>query len=303
MIIVRIWGGLGNQLFQYAFAYAVAKKTDTKVYLDKSFYTFNFQKKNNRFTKQKFQLDNFNIDDDILIKKLEIKTIFVLILQSKYINKLIRVFPKFNIQISKNFYYVKETRKKYLIFDKIFNLLKKNKVVYFDGYWQSYKYFIDFNDDLLRQFKVHLSDNLHEKYKFINNSDFSISIHIRRGDINRKNKFFSNIYLIEKNYYFKAIDYYKTLYNNPIFYIFTNDKDWVLKNFSNNENFVFVNKDKSLSDLDEFKFMSQFKNFIISNSTYSWWAAYLSDYKDKIVVCPEIFFGNKDIKPKEWILM
>lgn len=302
MIILRVWGGLGNQLFQYSFAYALSKKNSCEIILDKRFFEKDFLEKNKRFTPQKFHLNLFKLKKiykkkNYLNKKQISKINF---LQKKQINRLIRLFPFFYINIGNDTKYLKETRNKFKLINK--NLISK-KNIYLDGYWQSSMYFSEFKEELSNIFtkKNNHIDHLLKKIQFKKQN--SIAIHIRRGDYSKTNSSFSNLYLLDLEYYNNAIKYYLNKVENPVFYIFSNDFKWAKNSFANIKNIIYVNEEREFSDFDEFQALINFKYFIIANSTFSWWPAYLSKSKDKIVISPKRWFGNKDIIPSNWLKM
>lgn len=143
MITVRLWGGLGNQMFQYAFGYAMAKKRSTELYLDTYFFSSNYQK-NNRYSSQKLHLLEFPLDYKAQVNTNgEIK--FAAFLQKQSINRLCKVLPSFSIKIGNN-RYVKETRLTYL--GEVVNLPDNN--IYLDGYWQTDLYFGYYKEDIVK---------------------------------------------------------------------------------------------------------------------------------------------------------
>jgi len=295
MVISRLWGGLGNQLFQYAYAYSIARENKCDLKLDARFFEKDYILKNRHFVPQKFNILELPLVYNAIITKKE-RLKIVTIFQNRYINLLIRIPSRFFFRIKKDYKYLKETR--YFYDNK--NIYIRYKNIYIDGYWQCEEYFKKYRDELIQQYVVR-----NEK---INNcilencidSNESIAIHIRRGDyINNKNPF-SNLYLLNENYYFNAISAIEKRVKRPCYYIFTNDYEWVTEKFKNIKNCIIVNKDRKLSDIEEFQVMSLCKHQIISNSTFSWWAAWLNQNNKKIVIAPNRWFGNRNIIPNSW---
>ena len=296
MVVVRLWGGLGNQLFQYAFGYAVSQKMNCELKLDCSFFSEEFQSKNKRFTRQLpliIDLPILNNDTNIphqIVKKVEF-------LQKKNINRLIRIPKHFKKEIDNDFFYVKETRP---CFDPYYCSFY-DEDIYFDGYWQCEEYFKDFKKDLTEQFIPQVDQ---EKLKPIISdmvSRESIAVHIRRGDYVTSKSKFSSLYVLQKEYYDNCFKSAREIFNAPYFYFFSNDIEWVKRNFGEKDNYIFISEQPGLSTMDEFYLMSCCKNQIIGNSTFSWWAAWLNKNENKLVWCPDKWFGNVDILPTDWI--
>jgi hypothetical protein len=133
----------------------------------------------------------------------------------------------------------------------------------------------------------------------------AVVIHVRRGDyLSEKNR---GIYeLCDMKYYDSAIDKVKKNVKNPLFFVFSDDIGWCRKSFDKSEKIVFVD-DSLNTDIDDFTLMLQGKHFIIANSTFSWWAAWLNTVPNKIVISPEKWFIDakmnqlvNNIIPIEW---
>jgi hypothetical protein len=143
----------------------------------------------------------------------------------------------------------------------------------------------------------------------IKNSN-SISIHIRRGDY-VSNQHTNDIHgLCSLDYFYKSVQYMNSKIYNPIYFIFSDDMDWVKKNF-NTENlkYKFIETNMNQNHLDLI-LMSYCKHNIISNSSFSWWGAWLNININKIVIAPKIWFANKkmnnlisDLIPNNWITL
>ena len=291
MIVVRIWGGLGNQMFQYAMGYAMSRKKHTRLYLDTSFF---YKKHNKRQTKR--DLDMFYLPikvKDIVEPEKEVSCLLPF-LQSPYINFLIRKFLPVKFRIGK-FVYVKEDKLQYL--PKVLSI--RNDNIYYDGYWHSDKYFREYRNELLKQF-VFSNKKIEDEYVKLcggNTHTETVAIHIRRGD-----------YISQNNPNVRGVDYYRSAINKIKGYVphvrfcfFSDDLEWVKSNFNTIDDIVLVNENRTLNDIEEFQLMSKCHHQIISNSSYSWWAAWLNEYKDKIVIVPKVWKNKKDMMLDEWI--
>lgn len=283
MKIVQILGGLGNQMFQYAF-YKALKNLYSDVKLDIS--AFDKYEMHNGF-----ELNNiFKIDRNYTTKKER----NILSYQGGGLSKKI---------LKKIFKYKKtEFTEPYLgYFD---NMLHIQGDAYFIGYWQSYKYFSAIEDKIREQFifpQLITSKNLDIIAKIKNSN--SISIHIRRGDyIN--NPLYSNICTLE--YYNKAIAFFKQKVDNPVFYIFSNDIKWCSENLLVKENSYFIDWNKGTDSFWDIYLMSLCKHNIIANSSFSWWGGWLNSNDNKIVVGPSKWLNDErininDILLPEWV--
>jgi len=270
MIKSYLFGGIGNQLFQYVSALYLADLSKKKINFDYSLiYGFRSYHKSKIY-------DLFNFKKNIVFNnKFKIKYKFFLQLKIYYFN----LMKRFNISKSficeKNFFY----------------LSKKNIKFQQYGYFQDLK-FIQIKLSKLQKILVFKKKFYQIKnYKKIINNKNSVSIHIRGGDYLWQKSSKKYLVLNEK-YYKKAIFFIKKKIKSPFFYIFTDDIKYsslLLKKVLKKEKFQFIN---DATDCHDFFLMSQCKNFIISNSTFSWWASYLSSNKKKIIVCPKKWFMN-----------
>jgi hypothetical protein len=283
LIVVKIIGGLGNQMFCYAYAKALqVKGHDVKI--DNS--ECEIKKLHGGY-----QLDKYYIDLSIATKE-EISSIF----SNSFIKKL---FSKVGI-LQKN-----EIREKSLLFDETLLNIKDNR--YISGYFQTDSYFKNIRSILLNHFliKYEISDYGKKIKKLIEDSDNSCSIHIRRGDYtNSINKTIYNT--CDLDYYKRALGFIKA-YNRKIdFFIFSDDINWVKDNLQIERTTYVQNIDDKIPHEDMY-LMSLCKNNIIANSSFSWWGAWLNQYNKKIVVAPKRWFLNeklyaqsKCIVPDEW---
>lgn len=292
MIITRIWGGLGNQMFQYSFGYAVARKLRQELKLDISY----FDKNNLR----PYRLNNYNLDYKKTVANKEtpfcIKTI-----RSKLPNKFIRICPRFKMKLPHGWTYIKETRFEYN--PALQNIGGDN--IYLDGYWQCEKYFLEYSNDIFRQMTpIHNNSDEFLYWKSEIDQGQSVSVHLRRGDFiyqERKLLAVSHLYLLGMEYYNRAINYFSRHVDNPVFYFFSDDIEWVKGQFSFLDNSRFIKIETPNGDIEEMRLMSNCKHHIVANSTFSWWGAWLDRKLHKITLAPERYYGNKDIVPQNWV--
>lgn len=268
--IVKLMGGLGNQMFQYAFGKALEQKTNTKVLYDKTW--FEEAKKDivsnghnsNGVKIRPYDLDVFNLDLDFA--------------NTEQINK------------NKNF---TAAEKNAFAFDK---RLFKKKYGYFDGYYQNEEYLINITELIKKDFsfpeisvKDKFNNNIAEKIKSCANPVF---IHIRRGD-------YLNLagWTLSDSYYHNAVQEIVKRIEDPTFFVFGQDCEDYIKNelgLTCNYEYVGNHNSEQGNDYIDMQLMSMCKHGIIANSTFSWWAAWLIDNKNKVVIAPTPWLNNSD---------
>jgi hypothetical protein len=280
-------GGLGNQMFQVAAAYALAKYHNTDFKLDLSFLLKN-NKTTEIFTARNYELNVF--DYNFYIATEEEKALFV--------KKKKNIFEKIKFKYL-NCKLIEENQEGIEFFHN------STKNTYINGYWQNEDYFKEHKKDILKLFSFkELPMNLHGIRNEILNAN-SVSIHIRRGDYVTNSAASSFHGLCSMEYYISAIKIMNSKVINPVFFIFSDDEDWVKENFIINQPYHFVSKNKSIDDLHLMKLC---KHNIIANSSFSWWGAWLNENIDKVVVAPSQWFVDqkknnetKDLIPDAWI--
>ena len=248
MIIIKLIGGLGNQLFQYALGRNLAYINQTEFKLDiTGFETYKLYS---------YSLQNFNIVEnfatEVEIAKIKKTGLWKLADKLK---------PHYRRSVIK-----------YKGYDFEPNILKLSGNFYLDGYWQSEKYFKDV-ENIIRK-EITLKEPLPDKYEAlidnIKNSD-SVSIHIRRGDY-ISNKKFSKIYnLLDEKYYQRAVKFIAEKISNPRFFIFSDDIEWAKRNLDIPYPKIFVSGENEMKDYEELILMSLCKHNITANSSFSWW--------------------------------
>lgn len=280
MKIVKIMGGLGNQMFQYTLYKRFLEK-NVEVYGDLEF--FNQTKSHNGYELKKI----FNIE----IPEMENK--WKKFLYGKGIIKKIR---KLYIKLNKKFL-CKQEDVKYL------NDI--DEYTYYDGYWQSEKFFKEIEKEIRRNFNFpKFMDNKNIKISKLILSTNSVSLHIRRGDY-KGNPFLDG--LAPLSYYKNAIKLMEDKIKNPVYFIFSDDINWCRENFNFLKDVYYVDWNKREESFRDMQLMSLCKHNIIPNSSFSWWGAWLNNNSNKIVIAPEKWFRDesnfeyKDIVPEEWI--
>ena len=293
MIIVRLLGGLGNQMFQFAAGYSLAKRLGVEVKLDTSYLlAHNLQGKN--IVKRFFDLDIFDYQFDIA-SKLEVR-------RHVYWGKTNRINDFFHRIIKKNNNVYLQPHTDY---DKICEQLQSPK--YIIGYFQSYKYFINVVDevrDIFTSFKQPLLDqglSLKNEITELN----SVCLNVRRTDFLK-----SAVHgVCSLKYYEKAVEHLSSIVGNIHIFVFADDIEWCKENLKFKYKTTFVDHSYAGQKFrDYFELMIACRHFIIPNSSFAWWAAWLGSDRDKIVVAPKKWYAleeynTNDIYQSEWILI
>ncbi|WP_289023309.1 alpha-1,2-fucosyltransferase [uncultured Salegentibacter sp.] len=290
MIVTKITGGLGNQMFQYAVALILAKKNKTSIYIDDTFY-----QNNNSGTIRNFELPlfkhNLNVATPDLISDFTSLSVWNKLKREAGLN-----YPK--IHNEKNFAFDKKT-------------LELQAPVYLQGYFQSYKYFKGFEKQICDFFSFPENRKDEQDKKILTNLKYinSVAVHVRRGDYitdKKTQKFHGNC---TKEYYLEAIETIAKQTANPYFFFFSDDPDWGEQNFNHLPyNITFVTQNQGKDSWKDMMLMSSCKHNIIANSSFSWWGAWLNRNPDKIIIAPKKWFAfskkesdNLDLIPLEWI--
>ena len=295
-VIVRLQGGLGNQLFQYAAAQRLAVKNGVPLKLDA---TSGFQRD---YYQRSYSLRHFFIKEDFagtrdcLLGRLGR-------IRYRIYCRLNRPWP------SEGSSYVPELSKRA---DPSVLDLRVNRAVYLDGFWQSEAYFRDIEDRLREELRFrgpHSQENV-DMARSIQESP-SVCVHIRQlHGIPRTAKPVpldpqdprSNF--VDTDYYDKAVQVLLRTVNDPHFFVFSDCPEWTRKNVRFDHPTTFVDHNDSERDYEDMWLMSGCKHFIIGNSTFSWWGAWLGSFKDKIVIAPSKGFSNTtDMMPRRWIVI
>ena len=279
-IKLKLTGALGNQMFQFAAGYCAAKKRNTELNLDLSWF-------NRRNLHNGFELDNvFNIYSQI-----------------DFLNRPLS-FKKFNLKD----FFIKIDRS-YETFDEphfqyTSKITKIPEHCFLRGYWQSEKYFEEFSNEIksIFSFNKPLNEENNKIAQSIINSR-SVSIHIRGGDFLLKRNQKHQVDL--KKYYSDAIKTVLKNHTNPKFFIFSDDFDWVSKNNLIESNYVFVRINQEKNSFLDMQLMSLCDVNIIANSSFSWWSAWLNNKMDKSIFAPKNWFSDPsiitdDLIPKSW---
>ena len=302
--IVKLQGGVGNQMFQYAFGKGLEYKLNCKVLFDKTDYD-NWQsriiadgKDCNGVRVREYELGIYNTDikfaTEEQIKKCignerTVKSIFPGFIRKKF------NIPKYKT-ISNRF-----VEKCYCEIES--EMFVDNKNIYYEGYFQNENYFKDIAPFIKKIFTlppIRENDTYNKKlFDKVNNYENSVFIHVRRDDYINLNC------EINLTYYKKAVNYILERIENPKFFVFcAEDVNYIRNKFDIGYDFELIGEENKTHKTfyENMRLMKACKHSILANSSYSWWAAWLSDYKGKIVIAPTPWLADKDqIICQHWI--
>lgn len=289
MIIVKLIGGLGNQLFQYSVAKHLAFINNTNVLLDTTAFE-------DFYKLHKYSLQHFNIDAKIGSRQ-ELENIYNF---PHSLNRLERVW-KYRI-LGQQFYHITE---KQFHFDDIV-LQKYHGNVLLDGYWQTEKYFAAIEAPLRKEYLITTPQTEIDKNvtQQIQNSN-AVSLHIRRADYTNPETAKTHG-LCSLEYYQKAIEIVASRVTNPTFFIFSDDIIWAKENLKLDFSTTFVGHNNADKNYEDLRLMSSCQHHIIANSSFSWWGAWLNPNPNKVVIAPKEWFATternyQDVVPENWI--
>lgn len=300
MFYLGLKGGLGNQMFQYAFGIAASKESNIPMVLDIS----NFGNEGQKYTPRDFKLHHFHIQAPVATPS---------------------EVAKFHSQKE---WWRRKLIDKYEIFRKIqidphmfdARRLQVKDGQYVEGFLQSEKYFKKYEADI----RAHLALKeplgqeakaaLAEIESYKDRGVVTIMVHVRRGDFVTNKSSVSLLGILNPQYFLDGVEeIIKKIDTNALrpeipkhIFVATDDVEWVKKHVKFHQNFTFISR-PAIYDFEEIFIMSKCDHFVISNSTFSWWSAWLSLNPNKIVAAPKIWMQGRpdidtsDIVPENWL--
>jgi len=291
MIVSAITGGLGNQLFQYAAARALSIRLASPIKLETTWYQHS--------PDRKYHLDLFRIHATVAST---FEERYFALLKSR---KVIKGFEMArNAGIPVGFTALVD---KHQGFDERVLTVKGN--VYMNGHWQSERYFCSISQ-LIRYELTLITEPDAVNRVMIEKMDSceAVVLHVRRGDYVKNTS--TNAYhgVCGLDYYEKAIDKLLLQVNVPHFFIFSDDPEWTSENLKLPYVSTYVTHNTGKQDYEDLRLMSRGKHFIVANSSFSWWGAWLSNNPTKNVIAPKQWFkstafSGKDLAPDAWTLI
>lgn len=286
MIIVKLMGGLGNQMFQYALGRNLALKNKTELKLDTSWF---LDRQNDGATARSYQLDEFKIEENFAT-------------------------PKENAELRMTGWrdYFRPKNKKRRIRQEKINfepwVLNAQGNIYLEGYWQSEKYFKDVEETIKKDFELknELSTTGKGWLERINGCR-AVSVHVRRGDYSNDRATKAYHGECTKEYYVRAGQVAVNGFESPVFFVFSDDLDWAKENIKLPGQIFLVSGEYD-RPAEEIILQSSCRRHIIANSTFGWWGAWLDNKPGRKVWAPKKWFANAeaekqagDIVPDDWL--
>lgn len=274
MLEVKVFGGLGNQIFQYAF-YEYLKINNNDVFMNINDFKIHHHHQGfelKRVFNIKGQYKNDDSPNSIKMNSLIIRSI----------QKLL------NCRISRITEYYENKEVSFVPCRKF------NWDVFFIGYWQDIRYIDAVEDTLKKQLHfVEITDKSNTNFLERIKNKTTVSVHIRRGDYLKNNKLLG---ICDEDYYNGAIAYMKVKLSDPCFVFFSDDIPWCREQYKDC-NAIFVDWNTSENSFRDMQIMSLCSHNIMANSTFSWWASWLNKNHDRIVVMPSMWFKDYSSEP------
>jgi len=273
-VVARVVGGLGNQLFIYAAAKRLALANNAVLKLD-ILSGYDRDKYGRRFG-----LKHFNINEEIASP------------WESYISKRGAWRRKQARKINRHIpfpyqFYIKQERP----YESRLIDLRFTRSLYLQGYWQDERYFKDVEKVIRDSFVIktpHDSQNIKWAQKISESN--AVCVHARR--INYK-------FALSSEYYHRAVEYIAQKISNPHFFCFSDDPEWILNNFSTDLPFTVLDHNREDKDYEDLWLMNKCRHYVIANSSFSWWGAWLNPDPDKIVIAPANW-GYDTAVPEAW---
>jgi len=287
MVISRLTGGLGNQMFQYAVGRAIADRHSSALGLDISEYE--------QDTSRRYALDQFAIRAEVMGKgrldALGLATGDSITMLGR------RLLGRWN---SAGTY-----RERHFHFDP--NVERLRPPIYLVGYWQSERYFTGIAQHLREEFvpRTPASEANQRMLEFIHNH-LSISLHVRRGDYvtDRRTNAFHGVCPV--SYYERALAHMERIAPSARLFVFSDDQQWAAENIRSNLPTTHVMVNGPGEAVWDLILMKNCHHHVIANSSFSWWAAWLSPSPKKVVIAPRHWLKSDtnetdDRVPSDWI--
>ena len=294
--VVKVKGGLGNQMFQYAF---------------------------HRLLQEKYQCENVKLDltyygdtgvDDIRLSRLgrmntqfqtandeELRKVCLFRHTGKPLSRGYRLRVGLDAKLNPRYYF--EENRAYREVDKLL------RYQYYDGYWQSWRYLEPITDKLKKEFCCNTLSEKARGYMARFEKCNSVFVGVRRGDYLGNDKTVRHYGQTDIEYYIATVNYMKKNLKDPVFIFFTNDLPWVKDHLTPEvlgiaaESVIYREQEDITDDFEELFVMSACNHAIITNSTFNFWGAWLINNPDKIIAAPKDWFKDDkpiDIVPDNW---
>ena len=289
-VVVRLVGGLGNQLFQYATARAIAARNNAGLVFDLSWFP--------TVSDRAYALAPFGVSAKILQGAPVMQTSKLQSLWNRLAHRLIRGsgLKKYGCPVF---------AERHFHFDLV--VLDVRAPIYLDGYFQSERYSSDCADLIREELRLVAppARNAQEILEMIRSSE-AVCLHVRRGDYvaNATTQAFHGTCSLD--YYREGFAVAAEGMRNPTIYVFSDEPSWVQENLKLDVPTVIVDIHGPEQAHEDLRLMAACRNFVIANSSFSWWAAWLGEHSSKRVVAPKQWFASatndtRDLLPADWV--
>ncbi|MFN4276643.1 MAG: alpha-1,2-fucosyltransferase [Ferrovibrio sp.] len=286
MIVIRLLGGLGNQMFQYAFGRRLALERGVPLKLD--IESFRSDKLRN------YELGHLNIKAELAHKADLANMIPWPQRLHPRLARLGRYWPSRMPTVHERGFQFNPAA------------LNCGSSAYLIGYWQSERYFSTIADTIRAEFQPvqPLSAQriaLAEQMATVN----AISLHVRRGDYASNPVTLEHHGLCPIEWYVEAMGRMAERIIDPVFFVFSDDPEWTRSNLPHRWPLVFVDPQGDGRDFEDMHLMARCRHHITANSSFSWWGAWLNPRPDKLVFAPRRWFATnaldtRDLIPDTW---
>lgn len=291
MLVANLIGGLGNQMFQYASAWALASEHGMELKLDISDF--------HRFPPRRYLLDHFRVDA-VIAQPSELARF------DKDSNRLRAATRNVVATLRGNNRVGRTILERGFPWQKI--QLDPSVDTLLIGYWQSERYFLSVAQKVRQAFtlKAPADDRTQRLLEDIDRHA-AISLHVRRGDYAANPVVQAKHGLLGLDYYAAAVGHMLSLESEAKFYVFSDEMDWVRANLPIAAPVEYVDLNGPDQPQEDLRLMSRCRHHIIANSSLSWWGAWLNPSPGKVVVAPRQWFtpeskrDARDIVPQAWI--
>ncbi len=286
---MRLKGGMGNQMFQYALGLQLAKVLDTELQIDLSSL---LDRSKGEFVYRDYDLPIFNVQNQFVINPTLLRTI--------YRPKISRITKSVRQYLNRGKIFIKE---QHFHFQPSLLSNPTDNAIY-EGWFQSYRYFENIESNIRKTFTfkqpiLEKSTVLHQRIKASN----AVCLNVRRTDFLKV----ATLNTTNKAYFLKAVDYIATKIERPVFFIFSDDVEWCRENLRLNYPVEVVGHEHKGERFGNYmQLMMACKHFIIPNSSFAWWAVWLNENPTKKVVAPKNWFADPsintaDLIPSDWV--
>ncbi|MEG0024271.1 MAG: alpha-1,2-fucosyltransferase [Akkermansia sp.] len=287
--VVKLQGGLGNQMFQYAFGQAQRTSFGESVLYDISW--FDEVKKKGKMTLRNYELDVFLANVPLIDEPCVSNLLYGRLPLISWMRR----------RFHKNLHLIRERD----AHEYREEFLTTRGDIYYDGCFQNENYFTSIRSQLLHDFELReplnsANDAMLEKIRKVH----AVSLHVRRGDYLTTNR----LSVCPLDYYHHAMEWIAQHVENPHFFIFSDDPLWVAEHLSCNYTHTLVDLNGSHEGYYDLELMKNCKHQIIANSTFSWWGAWLNQNPDKMIIAPTSWYADPSrqsdgLLPSQWRTM